>query len=252
MEKLSRVVGFLDTYLKIDSFDDSCWNGLQVQGRENVKKVLFAVDAGSETFALARKRGADMIVVHHGHFWVQTNPSIRDWAKKRLDTLIKNKMSLYACHIPLDAHATVGNNVLLLKMLGARVRGPFCTHGGKTLSYWGELRKAVSMDELAARVSAKLNTACTLLAFGKKHVRTVGVMSGGGGRSHYAEAVKLGLDAFLTGEATDMFHDVRDERMNVIFAGHHATETLGVKELAAVLTRRLNLRTEFVDIPTGL
>ncbi len=252
MERLSRIVAFLDRYLAIEGKSDSCYNGLQVEGRENVKRIMFAVDAGAETFKIARKRSADMIVVHHGHFWTDVNPSVRGGAKERLDILFRNRISLYACHLPLDIHRTVGNNSLLLKLLGATVKGPFCTHGGTPLSYWGAFARAVSMDELAGRVSARLKTSATILAFGKKKVRTIGVISGGGGRQHYAEAVKIGLDVFLTGESTDMFHDVRDQAMNVIFAGHHATETLGVMELARMLKKRMRVNTFFVDIPTGL
>ncbi|MBD3393053.1 MAG: Nif3-like dinuclear metal center hexameric protein [Chitinivibrionales bacterium] len=252
MEKLSKITQYLDTFFQKDRINDSCYNGLQVEGRESVKKIVCAVDAGIETFEIARKHDADMIIVHHGHFWAHVDPSIRGSAKRRLDTLLKNRLSLYACHVPLDVHARVGNNALLLRMLGAKISGPFCSHSGTSLSYWGTLPCPVFMDLLVNRISSKLNTVCTVLPYGKEKVKTIGVISGGGGRSQYMESVRMGLDLFITGESTDMFHDVRDDAMNVIFAGHHATETLGVKELAKLLRKRFRVKTEYIDIPTGL
>jgi dinuclear metal center YbgI/SA1388 family protein len=252
MEKLEKIVSFLDTTLKINECVDSCWNGLQVEGRSEVRKIICAVDSGARTFGQARKLGADMVVVHHGHFWSSVNPSLRGGYGRRIEILQRHGISLYASHIPLDIHPTLGNNILLLKLLGARPKGRFATHGGKPLSFWGVFSRPVLFDDFVHRIAKKLDTACTVLPFGPSRVSTVGLVTGGGGRQHFAEAVQMGLDVFVTGEPLDIYHDASDLRMNVVFAGHHATETPGVKALAKLLSLRFRVETGFLDIKTGL
>jgi dinuclear metal center YbgI/SA1388 family protein len=252
MEKLHTIVQFLDTLLDTRRIEDSSYNGLQFEGAGNVRKVVCAVDAGATTFEEARRRGAQMVVVHHGQFWLGVNPSIRRGAKKRLALLFEHGISLYAAHLPLDMHPAVGNNAMLVKKLGARITGPFGRYGRLTIGFRGEFPAPVPLDTLVRRISFLLDTQCTVLPYGKKRVRTMGVVSGGASRSNYMEAVEEGLDVFLTGEQTDIVHDAADQGVACIFAGHHASETLGVKQLAAVLRKRLDIEAEFVDIPTGL
>ncbi|HIE44034.1 MAG TPA: Nif3-like dinuclear metal center hexameric protein, partial [Candidatus Omnitrophica bacterium] len=125
MAKLKRIVKFLDEYLNIDEIEDNSWNGLQIEGNPVVEKALFAVDAGMETFTTAVGENADLIVVHHGHFWKNLNPSVTEWAKERIEILYEHKISLYACHLPLDKHREIGNNAQLLRLLGARIKEEF-------------------------------------------------------------------------------------------------------------------------------
>jgi dinuclear metal center YbgI/SA1388 family protein len=252
MEKLENITAFLDKSLNIASISDYCFNGLQVEGRREVKKIAFSVDSGEDVFNLALREKADMIVVHHGHFWSSVNPSIRGGFKRRLDILLKNGISLYACHLPLDVHPLFGNNISLLKLLGAKPKGPFAFHSGRPLSFYGSFPRPVKFDSLVKLADKQLETGSISLAFGNKIVRTIGVVSGAGSRHDFSQAAEAGLDVFLTGEPVDLFHDAKDLRMNVIFAGHHATEVPGMIALKQALAKKLSISTVFIDIPTGL
>ncbi len=250
--KLKSLIEYLDSYLRIGEIRDASWNGLQFEGNDEVRKILFAVDAGIETFEKAIDEKCDMVVVHHGLFWAMNDPCITGATKKRIDILYRNDISLYACHLPLDRHQVVGNNVQLLNLIGARVAGEFLSRDGKNLSYHGEFKPEVSIDLVEKKLSEGLKTSCTVLPFGRSVIRTVGVISGGGGRGDFEHAVAKGLDLFITGEATDFYHAVKDTEMNVIFAGHHATEILGVMALRGVVEKELGIESIFIDIPTGL
>lgn len=252
MKLLDEIAGFLDKYLEIDRYRDSSWNGLQVEGKDRVRKILCCVDASSETFRKAVDFRADLIVVHHGHFWKNGNPSLRGWQKKRLDILISRGISLYACHLPLDRHRKVGNNALLLKAIGASVSGDFGQYEGTAISWMGTMRKPCAVADVTKTLDARLSTRCRVLAFGPPRIRSVAVCSGGGGYGLFHEAVDRKVDLYLTGDTIEGYAAARDAGMNVIFAGHHATETLGVQALAGLLSRKFPVEAEFLDIPTGL
>ena len=252
MPKLIRITEFLDKYLAIDDIDDTSWNGLQFEGRPEVKKIAFAVDAGVESFEIAARESVDMLVVHHGHFWSNHDPSIRGWTKARIDTLYESQISLYASHLPLDRHREVGNNVELIKLLGAKISGEFLLHKGKNIGWTGKFKKAVSVADIAQKLDSELNTECIVLPFGKEKIKTMAVCSGGGGYGGFYEALRAGVDLFLTGDAVEIYYTAKDSGMNVIFAGHHATETVGLKALSAVLRKRFKVETIFIDLPTGL
>lgn len=252
MPRRDTVVRFLDEYLDTAGFKDGSWNGLQFEGRDEVRKIMFAVDAGVETFERAVADKADMVVVHHGHFWSGQNPTLTGWRKKRLDVLYRNNISLYAAHLPLDAHPVVGNNAQLLALLGAKATGDFCEYHGRTISFIGELKTPAMVDALARRLEAALETGCTVLPFGPATVRTIALVSGGGSLGDFSNALAAGVDLFLTGDSTEIYHMARDGGINVIFAGHHATETVGAKALAGVVGKKFKVKTTFVDIRTGL
>ena len=252
MESLKKIVNYLDRYLNVHTVQDSCWNGLQFEGVQKVKKILFAVDAGAETFEKAVHERAEMIVVHHGHFWSQLNPSFTGLNKKRLDILYQNNLSLYASHLPLDMHKTVGNNARLIKTIGARIKDKFAYYEGQKISFTGVFRKPTAINTIEKQLNNSLNTTCTTLPFGNKKIRTVGVVSGSCSHTHIDEAIKLGLDLFITGESKDVYHLSKDAAINIIFAGHHASETVGVKALSEYVRKKMRVKTLFVDIPTGL
>lgn len=252
MAKLEKVVGFLDGFLKTAEFDDLSWNGLQFEGRADIGCVAFAVDAGIDTFNAAAKEGADMVVVHHGHFWRNSNPSYASWSKKRIEILREKGMSLYASHLPLDAHPVAGNNAQLLKLIGAKVTGEFGTYGGRPIGWKGRLPRPVAVEEIAGTLEREIGASCRVLPFGAKEVSTVGVVSGGGGYEIFFEALDSGVDLYVTGDATEVYHTAKDAGLNVIFAGHHATETLGVRALEKIVAKRFKVKTVFIDLPTGL
>lgn len=252
MEHLRNIVTYLDGYLDVSGVSDYSWNGLQFEGADRVGRALFAVDAGIETFERTQEEKAQLVVVHHGVFWKSSDPRYVATQKKRLQILFENNISLYACHLPLDRHPTVGNNAGLVKLIGARLGEPFGRHEGQCIGYTGKLPGAVTRDSIVRKLSLALNTECTVLPFGRDRIRTVGVVSGGAGQSDFSEAVALGVDLYVTGEVTELYHAARDAGTNVVFAGHHATETVGVKALAGVVRKRFKVKCVFADIPTGL
>jgi len=252
MPSLIKITDFLNEYLNIQDIEDTCWNGLQFEGSPEVNKIAFAVDAGVESFDCAAKENADMLIVHHGHFWSTQDPSIRGWTKERIDCLYKNEISLYACHLPLDRHREVGNNSELLKLLGAQIKDEFLMHKGKNIGWTGKFKKSASVQDIANKLDSKLNTKCTVLPFGNENITTMAVCSGGGGYGGFYEALRAGVDLFLTGDAVEIYYTAKDSGMNVIFAGHHATETLGLKALSEALKKRFKVETVFIDLPTGL
>lgn len=252
MPKLTKVVEFLNDYLKIDDIEDSSWNGLQFEGRPVINKVAFAVDASVDSFEMASEQNADMLIVHHGHFWSNHNPSITGWTKERIDTLYQNKLSLYACHLPLDRHKEVGNNAELLKILGAKIKKEFLFHKGKNIGWLGERKRAQSLKDIERILVDSLDTECIILPFGKERIQSIAVCSGGGSYGGFYEALALNADLYITGDTAEVYYTAKDSGMNVIFAGHHATETVGLKALSKIVEKELKVETVFIDLPTGL
>ncbi len=245
MAKLNKIVDFLDNYLKIEEFDDTSWNGLQVEGKPEVKKIAFCVTAGVDVFKKAIKEKPDLIIVHHGLFWKQGNPSIKGYIKERVELLLKENISLYACHLPLDKNTVVGNNVELLKIFKIK---PEEELGGVG---WIGSSKEIKLDDLVKKLEKQINTKCIVLDYGKKIVKRIGIVSGGAPWGVF-EAIAKKVDVFITGDAADITEVVRDAKINVVFAGHYATETVGVKALSNLLKKKFEVKTVFIDFPTKL
>ena len=247
--ELSRIVDFLDKYLELDKFDDTSNNGLQVEGAKNVEKVAFAVDACIDVFEKAKINGANLIVVHHGLIWGGID-YVRGAILKRLKFLIENGISLYAAHLPLDAHKEIGNNAILLKMLGLKANTPFGEYKGVKIGWMDEFYEPKTLDEIVRLLESNLNIKAKVLNFGGD-VKRVAAVSGKGAFA-INEAVESGVDLLITGEAEhEAYHAAKESEINVIFAGHYATETLGVKALMGVV-KNLGVEVEFIDMPTGL
>ncbi len=248
--KLEEVVRFLDEFLGIEEWEDKSNNGLQVEGKSDVEKVAFAVDACMEVFEKAREIGADMVVVHHGLIWGGID-YVRGITRRRLKFLLDNEISLYAAHLPLDAHPRVGNNVQLLRLLDVEAEGQFGIYRGKPIGFYGRFERPTKLEEIVGDLR-RLNEHLVVLNFGKEDVKSVGAVSGRGSFA-LTEAVELGLDLFVTGEVDhSAYHLAKESGINVIFAGHYATETLGIKSLMNVVGEELELDVEFIDVPTGL
>ena len=252
MTHLDTIVDYLNSYLDISAVKDSCWNGLQFEGKSEVKKIAFAVDAGVETFLKASSLKCDLIVVHHGHFWSDQNPSYTKWGKKRLDILHRNKISLYASHLPLDRHRVVGNNAQIIKILGGTVAKEFLFHSGVNIGWTGRLKSSQTLKQIVRTLKTKINSEPIVLGFGKKKISTLSVCSGGGGYGGFYEAIKEGSDLYITGDAIEVFYTAKDSGMNIIFAGHHATETVGLQALKKVVDKKFGTDSVFIDLPTGL
>ena len=229
---------------------DESANGLQIEGRGTVKKIGIAVDACEYVFKKASENNIDFLFVHHGLIWGGLK-NIRGLTKKRIKALFDSGLSLYACHLPLDWHPEYGNNIQLLKLLNIKKMGEFGEYHGKNLGYWGRMKNEVTLKAFTSNVDKLLNTKSTFISFGKK-VRDIGVVSGGGWFA-INEADKYGIDTFLTGEPSHSAYTLAEEmKVNLVFAGHYATETLGVKAVGEMLKKKFALSVEFIDHPSGL
>lgn len=246
-----ELVRYLDEYLKVREIADDSRNGLQVEGRPEVRKVALAVDACLAAFRQAVEVGADFLIVHHGLFWQSYHP-LAGVLLRRVRTLLEGGVSLYAAHLPLDAHPEVGNNVSLARLLELEVAGPFGTYHGVSIGLEAHPAEPLPASELARRLEERLGSPVTLQAYGPPWVRRVGIVSGGGAEL-IRQAAEAGLDLFLTGERSHTFYHEAEERgLHVLYAGHYATETLGLQALGRHLTERFGLSTTFLDLPTGL
>lgn len=251
--KLESLLQYVDGYLGAAGHPDyrTALNGLQVAGPDEVEVIATAVDASAGTIGAAAELGADLLMVHHGLFWDGLQPVVgRHHA--RLSRLFKANLALYSCHLPLDAHAEIGNCVLLAKALGLSTEGRLGAYEGVDLGWWGRLDEPLEIDAFRQRVADAVGGAVQALPGGPEVIETVGVLTGGGG-SFVREAAELGLDAFVTGEgAHHTYFDAVEFGIHVLFAGHYATETFGVRALGEHLTERFGLVSHFIDQPTGL
>jgi dinuclear metal center YbgI/SA1388 family protein len=245
------VVSYLDDYLRVGDIEDSSNNGLQVEGEDNVSCLAFAVDAGLAAFEGAMAAGAQMLIVHHGLFWSRPL-MVTGIHRRRLACLLDSGLSLYAVHLPLDFHDEVGNNATLARWLGLSDVTAFGDYKGQTSGVVGQLPEAVSMDEFVSDLERVLGgPVVKVWPFGRPSVRRVGIISGGGG-SFADQAAAAGVDVYLTGELNhSVFHQAMELELNVIYGGHYATETAGLKALANHMSTQFGLDTVFLDLPTG-
>ena len=248
---LDELTGYLDRFLRIAEVRDSpnALNGLQVANDGQVERLAVAVDACQATIDGAAERGADTLIVHHGLFWGGLEP-VTGRHGRRLRTLIQRGIALYSAHLPLDVHPEVGNNAVLARHLGVSQPEWFCEYEGQSIGVMGTLQ--VTRDVLADQVTTLLGTKPKLIAAGPKTVHRIGIVTGGGG-DLIKQAVDAGVDTYLTGEGKHhTYFDAEEFGVNVLYAGHYATETVGVKALAEHLADRFDLPWDFLDHPTGL
>jgi dinuclear metal center YbgI/SA1388 family protein len=244
---IKNIAGFLNKTLRVGKIKDASKNGLQVRSRRSgeIGTVGFAVDACIATFEKARKFGVELLVVHHGIKWIPQKD--RGLATLREACLKKNNMALYAAHLPLDLHEEYGNNMQLARLLGLGRLKKFGRYHGIKIGYAGTFESAVKLTDVAAGVRKQLRSTCLVFPFGKERIRSIGIVSGGGG-SILPDAVREKLDCFLVGESDlALFNAAKDQRMNVIAAGHYATETVGVKALASLINEAFGVKTVFIE-----
>ncbi len=236
---LSTLVEEADRYLNSARIQDYCPNGLQVEGRPQVMRIV-SVEAQ-----------ADLILVHHGYFWKGENPCVVGMKQRRLKTLLKHDISLLAYHLPLDVHPEVGNNVQLARQLDIAVEGPLDPENSRVVGLIGSLSEAMTPRDFARRVQDALGRE-PLLIEGSQMIRRVGWCTGGG-QGYIDQAVLEGVDLFLSGEASEQtFHSARENDISFIAAGHHATERYGVQALGDYLARRFALEHIFIDCPNPI
>ena len=249
MAHRDEIVGFLDELLDVKSWGDYGPNGLQVIGRDEVKHVVTGVSAHRELFERAAAEGAGMVLCHHGIFWRSTPQAVGPQMKGRLKALFDADMSLVAYHLPLDAHAEVGNNALICAELGLRRGEPFGEAAGKPIGFVGHAEPPLPLAALAERCEAAFGRAPLVFPGGVPgEVRTVGIVSGGGG-SALAEAAALGLDALVTGEPEEpAMADAAETGVSFLACGHYATETFGIRRLGSLLEERFGVRHTFIEV----
>lgn len=246
-----KIVDYLDRRLEIAGIEDDSCNGLQVAGRERVSAVALAVDASLESYRRAVSARCQMLIVHHGLIWKGIT-AVRGRTLRHLRCLLDHELNLYGAHLPLDLHPEIGHNIRLARELGLSSIRPFGQYRGRTIGFTGRLAKAIPREELAARLAPPSGDGPALLATGKPLVRTIGIVSGGGGKA-LSEAAALGLDCFLTGEKSYAnLVEAGEEGINVIYLGHYRSETPGLLALAGEIRSRFGLRTVFLDLPQPL
>jgi dinuclear metal center YbgI/SA1388 family protein len=226
-------------------------NGLQVECSREITKIATAVDACKESITRAARYGAELLIVHHGLFWGEMTP-ITGVLGMRIGSLFSKGISLYAAHLPLDCHDEIGNNIGLARLLELRDLETFGRYRGIEIGLCGALPGRATVQSLSARLKKQFGEAPKVFPFGKSDIKKLGVVSGGGS-SLAQQAKDAGCDTLLTGEpAHSVYHTAREARINLVCAGHYATETLGVKALGELIERELGLPSRFIDIPTGL
>jgi dinuclear metal center YbgI/SA1388 family protein len=248
---LADIVAHCDRNLRtaeIKDYDGAA-NGLQVENSGSVTRIAAAVDASLATVKLAIAVKADLLVVHHGLFWSPRQP----WTGKNyelLRLLMENNLAVYSSHLPLDAHPRLGNNALLCAALGLKNLKPFFDSHGQTIGF--KSRTKIFRNELAARLEKAIGTKPRIIPGGKNACKTIGIVTGGAG-AELKQAADEGVDTFITGEGPHWTFALGEELgLNVFYGGHYATETFGVKALAAELSRKFKVPWTFLDHPTGL
>ncbi|MBI2308685.1 MAG: Nif3-like dinuclear metal center hexameric protein [Rhodocyclales bacterium] len=236
---------YLDETLETARFRDYCPNGLQVEGRPEVRRIVAGVTASQALIAAAIERGADAILVHHGWFWKGEDGRITGLRKARIGSLLRHDINLYAYHLPLDAHPELGNNAQLAARLGWQPEGRF---GEQDIAWLGRTAAPTTAGELATAIAAGLGRTPLLVGEPSRPVARIGWCSGGA-QGYFEQAIALGVDAYISGEISEpTVHLARESGVAYLAAGHHATERFGATALAAHLAARFGLDCEFIDI----
>jgi dinuclear metal center YbgI/SA1388 family protein len=249
--ELSELTKYLDQLLHISEIEDDSLNGLQVENSGHVKKIALAVDACESAFQKAREIGADFVLVHHGLFWGKP-VAVTRMMYRRIQLLFECDIALYAAHLPLDMHSSLGNNAQVGEIFKWPVVEDFGEYHGSTIGKKIVFNEPVSFRKVLEDVKQKLNSNPLVWEFGPRDITQMGYISGGGVKM-LQQAIEAGMDAYITGEpGHGSFWTAKEAGINVIFPGHYATETLGVKAVGEHIRSKFGLEVEFIDLPTGL
>ncbi|ASG00318.1 Nif3-like dinuclear metal center hexameric protein [Vibrio qinghaiensis] len=243
-----KLEALLNQKLNPQLIKDYCPNGLQVEGRTEIKKIVTGVTASQALIEQAIEHNADALLVHHGYFWKSEPESIRGMKGQRIRSLIQSDINLYAYHLPLDIHPELGNNKLLADLLGIHVDGGLEGHP-QSVAMYGHFEQALTADELSQRIEQALQRRPLHVAPNSNRIiKTVGWCTGGG-QDYVDLAAQHGLDAFISGEISERTtYSAREQNVHYFAAGHHATERYGVKALGEWLANEYDFEVEFIDI----
>ena len=240
-----ELLDYCDQLLDVAAWKDYAPNGLQVEGKPKIQRVITGVTACAELIEAAIDWNADAIIVHHGFFWKNEPPELTGMKYRRIAGLIKHDINLLAYHLPLDAQPEFGNNAALSDQLGLVNVFPF---GAMRLSLAGDLANPTKAQELGETLEQILGRTPLIVGPQDKSIKRIGLCTGGA-QDGIVEAVQLGLDAFISGEISERTtHIAREEGVTYFAAGHHATEREGVRRLGLKLAEHFDLDVRFVDV----
>lgn len=251
MANLREIIEFMDDELRTSEIRDypGAMNGLQLENSGEVKRVFSAVDASLGVVEEAAREKGSLLIVHHGMFW-QGSQAITGPYFKKIKAAMDADLAIYSTHLPLDVHPVFGNNVLLAQAIGLKSTRPILEKNGFPMGIVGTWGK--SLDELEKAVALAVGRVVAVCAGGNESIREVAVITGGAG-SQVSEVSAAGFDAFVTGEGPHWSYIEAEERaLNVIYAGHYATETFGIKELGERLSARFGIDVSFISRDGGL
>lgn len=243
-----KIIQFCSEYLEVEKFDDACHNGLQVEGAEEVNKIITGVSLSAQLIEAAIKNKAEMIMVHHGLFKnsIPELPVLQGVIRNRVKMLLCNNINLAGYHLPLDFHNKIGNNALLCEKLEIgnwKLLEMGCV---------GELDKEIDFKDFVDIVNSKLGVNSIVISGGGKKAKIIGVSSGGAS-PYYQDFIDAGADTFLTGDIREnIVRGVEEQGLNFINAGHYNTEKLGIKALGELVNKEFGVEVEFVDVPNSI
>jgi len=249
--KRTELVKYLDSFLRIGEIRDYGPQGLQIEGRAEVQRIIGLVDAHQPCVDAALAQGADLMLVHHGIFWGA--PKLLQGSYGHLvRTFFDANLNLYAAHLALDAHPEVGNNAELARRLGLEVTEWWGNANGVKLAALATAQHGVKLDYLVDRFEHSIGPVKLVQSYGPRLIQRVGILSGFGARE-IEEAARLGCDLYITGETSHaQYYDAQNAGINVLYGGHYTTETVGVQALGKHLEEKFGIDFTFIDLPTGL
>ncbi|MBN1998041.1 Nif3-like dinuclear metal center hexameric protein [candidate division KSB1 bacterium] len=245
MANRDDIIKFVDSYLDVTLYKDYCPQGLQVEGKDKVEKIITAVSASLELFDNACQSGTDMIIVHHGILWDAESRVIKKSFKARVKRLLDDDITLLAYHLPLDKHHQIGNNILAASAL------ELTDIGDLNVGIYGRITE-LPFEILLQKIRNIFTPNILYFAFGPEFVRRVGFCSGGGS-GELALAIEKDCDVFNSGELKEpVMHLAKEAGIHAVAAGHYATEVLGVRALGQIIQKHFNVDVDFIDIPNPL
>jgi dinuclear metal center YbgI/SA1388 family protein len=245
MVKLNELLHYTQELMQVECFKDYCPNGLQVEGKAEIRKIVTGVTASMALLEAAKQANADLILVHHGYFWRNEDPRVVGIKRNRLAFLLKNDLNLMAYHLPLDAHVEFGNNVQLGRVLGINPRG---YAGELNILAYGDLLEPITLQAFAVQIESALQRVPLVIGDPQKMVQKVAWCSGAA-QGYIDAAIELGVDVYISGEISEQTtHQSIESDVSYISAGHHVTERYGVQALGNHLAEKFNLTHEFIDV----
>ncbi|GMQ55417.1 Nif3-like dinuclear metal center hexameric protein [Halopseudomonas aestusnigri] len=242
------LIRYCNELLDSGSFQDYCPNGLQVEGRTEIRRIVSGVTASQALVDAAVEAQADLLLVHHGYFWRGESAAVVGVKQRRLKALLQNDINLVAYHLPLDVHAELGNNVQLARLMGWQISGGLEPNNPRSVGLTGELAAPCAGEELAALLAARLQREPLFVAGHDRPVKRIAWCTGAA-QGYIDKAIALGVDAFITGEVSEpTVHAARENGIHFYAAGHHATERYGAKALGEHLAATFGLEHRFIDI----